>query len=64
MIRYRSPSTVPAPNAPPSIESEEASRPTGTDEGLRRATAAATEGEARPVGARETELTAWPHTEQ
>ena len=51
MIRYRSTRTVPAANVPPSIESEEARRPTGTDDGLRRNAAAAAEGEARPVGA-------------
>jgi hypothetical protein len=49
---------------PASIESEDASRPTGAEEGLRRRAASATDGVASPVGNCEIEEIACPHEEQ
>ncbi len=63
MIRYRSTMTAPGVKPPASIESEEASRPTGEEEGGRRA-AAATEGVANPVGIWDREERGSPHEEQ
>jgi hypothetical protein len=51
-------------NPPASIESEEASRPTGDDDGLRRRAASATEGLARFVAICETEEIASPQEGQ
>ena len=64
MIRYRSARTEPGVNPPASIESEEASRPTGDEEGLRRRAASATEGLARFVAICETEEIASPQEGQ
>ena len=51
-------------NPPASIESEEASRPTGDEDGLRRRAASATEGLARFVAICETEEIASPQEGQ
>ena len=64
MIRYRSARTEPGVNPPASIESEEASRPTGDEEGLRRRAAFATEGLARFVAICEAEEIASPQEGQ
>lgn len=64
MIRYRSARIDPGVNPPASIESEEASRPTGDELGLRRRAASATEGLARFVAICETEEIASPQDGQ
>jgi hypothetical protein len=46
------------------MTSDDASRPTGADVGLRLRAAASTDGDARPVGNWETEETGFPHAEQ
>jgi hypothetical protein len=51
-------------NPPASITSEEASRPTGAEEGLRLLAASATDGVARPVGICEIEEIASPQDGQ
>ena len=55
MIRNRSARTAPGVNPPDAIESEETSRPTGAEDGLRLRAASATDGDARFVGIWDTE---------
>jgi predicted phage terminase large subunit-like protein len=64
MIRYRSAKTEPGVNPPASIESDEASRPTGDEDGLRRRAASATEGLATLVAICETDEIASPQEGQ
>ena len=64
MIRYRPARTEPGVNPPAPVESEETSRPTGDEEGLRRRAASATEGLARSVAIFETEEIASPQEGQ
>jgi hypothetical protein len=63
-MRYRSARTTPGVNPPAGTESDEARRPTGIDDGLRRRAAASTDGDARFVGSCETDETGSPHAEQ
>jgi hypothetical protein len=64
MMRYRSAITFPGASPRGSSDSEEASRPIGSEEGTRRRTASTEDGVGSPVGIWEKELTGEPQEEQ
>src|SRR6266496_6416490 len=57
-------STAPGAKPPVSMDSEEAKRPTGSEEETRRRAASISDGVASPVGSWEAELTGRPQAEQ